>query len=99
VSNEELKNYIVNKGEYFKIKSIDFFRDGGTVILGTTGRTFYIHNHSEVFYFNYPLTVENTVTDPLLIEFLFHSIEKYIKECEDNIIRYKRILTRFKSNV
>lgn len=99
MTNEELKDYIVNKGEYFRIKNIDTFRDGGTVVLITTDRTFYIHQNSEIFYFNTPSTVKNTVTDPLLIQFLLYSIEKYIKECEDNIIRHKSMLTKLKNNV
>jgi hypothetical protein len=92
MTEEQTKEYVVNGGKLFIIKSIDTIRDGGTKVLDTTGGKFYIHKDSRKFHSGYVLSDENLITDFLLIEYLIERTEKYINRCEDDVKWNKNLL-------
>jgi hypothetical protein len=92
MTEEQMKQYVVKGGRLFIIKTIDTIRDGGTILVDTTGGKFYIHSDSKKIHSNYPLNNENLVSDILLIEYLKERIETYIKRCEEDVERNKHLL-------
>ncbi len=96
MTEEQMKEYVVNGGKLFTIKTIDIIRDDGTVVLDTTGGVFFIHKDSKKFHYRYSPSNENLVTDLLLVEYLIERIEAYIKRCEEDVQRNKNLLTEIK---
>jgi len=92
MTEEQMKEYVVNGGKLFTITSIGTIRDGGTKIINTTKDDYYIHKDSKKFHSDYAPSEENLITDFLLIEYLIERIETYIKRCEENIERDKNLL-------
>jgi len=92
MTEEQMKEYVVNDGKLFTIKTIDTIRDGGTKVLDTTGGKFYIHKDSKKFHSGYSPSDENLITDFLLIEYLIERIESYIKRSEDELNWDKNLL-------
>ena len=92
MTEEQMKEYVVNGGKLFIIKVIDSIRDGGTKIIKTTKDDYYIHKDSKKFHSGYSPSEENLITDFLLIEYLTERIETYIKKCEEDVIRNKNLL-------
>lgn len=92
MTEEQMKEYVVNGGKIFTIKTIDTIRDGGTKVLDTTGGKFYIHKDSKKFHSGYSTSEENLITDFLLIEYLIERIETYIKRCEEDVEHNKNLL-------
>ena len=92
MTEEQVKEYVVNGGKLFTIKLIHTIRDGGTKVLDTTGGDFYIHKDSKKFHRGYTPSDENLITDFLLIEYLIDIIEKYINRCEDDVKWNKNLL-------
>jgi hypothetical protein len=88
----KMKEYVVNGGKLFTIKTIDTIRDGGTKVLDTTGGKFYINKDSKKFHSGYSPSDENLITDFLLIEYLIERIESYIKRSEDELNWDKNLL-------
>jgi hypothetical protein len=92
MTEEQMKEYVVNGGKLFTIKTIDTIRDGGTKVLDTTGGRFYINKDSKKFHSGYSPSDENLITDFLLIEYLIERIESYIKRSEDELNWDKNLL-------
>jgi hypothetical protein len=92
MTEERIKEYVVNGGKLFTIKTIDTIRDGGTKVLDTTGGKFYINKDSKKFHSGYSPSDENLITDFLLVEYLIKRIETYIKRCEEDLERDKNLL-------
>jgi len=92
MTEEQMKEYVVNGGKLFTITLIDTIRDGGTKIIKTTKDDYYIHKDSKKFYSGYAPNEENLITDFLLIEYLIERIETYIKRCEEDVERNKNLL-------
>lgn len=92
MTEEQIKEYVVNGGKLFTITSIGTIRDGGTKIINTTKGDYYIHKDSKKFHSGYPLSEENLITDFLLIEYLIERIETYIKRCEEDVEWNKNLL-------
>jgi hypothetical protein len=92
MTEEQMKEYVVNGGKLFTIKTIDTIRDGGTKVLDTTGGKFYINKDSKKFHSGYSPSDENLITDFLLIEYLIERIESYIKRSEDELNWDKNLL-------
>jgi hypothetical protein len=92
MTEEQMKEYVVNGGKLFTIKTIDTIRDGGTKVLDTTGGIFYINKDSKKFHSGYSPSNENLITDFLLIEYLIERIESYIKRSEDELNWDKNLL-------
>lgn len=90
-NEDQIKQYVLNGGKIFSVKSIDTIRDGGTKIIKTTNEDYYINKNNETFHFGYP-TEENIITNPLLEVFLIDRIEKYIQECKDDIEQNEKFL-------
>ena len=92
MTEEQMKEYVVNGGKLFTITLIDTIRDGGTKIIKTTKDDYYIHKDSKKFHYDYTPNEENLITDFLLIEYLVERIETYIKRCEEDVERNKNLL-------
>jgi hypothetical protein len=92
MTEEQMKEYVVNGGKLFTITLIDTIRDGGTKIIKTTKDDYYIHKDSKKFHSGYTPSDENLITDFLLIEYLVERIETYIKRCEEDVERNKNLL-------
>ena len=92
MTEERMKEYVVNGGKLFTITLIDTIRDGGTKIIKTTKDAYYIHKDSKKFHSGYAPSDENLITDFLLIEYLIKRIETYIKRCEEDVERNKNLL-------
>ena len=92
MTEEQMKEYVVNGGKLFTITSIGTIRDGGTKIITTTKGDYYIHKDSKKFHSSYSPSEENLITDFLLIEYLTERIETYIKRCEEDVERNKNLL-------
>ena len=92
MTEEQIKEYVVNGGELFTIKTIETIRDGGTKVLDTTGGKFYVHKDTKKFHSDYKPSDENLITDFLLIEYLTELIERYIKRCENDVRWNKNLL-------
>ncbi len=97
MTNEQMKEYVVNGGKLFIIKSIDIIRDGRTGVLDTTQGKFYIHQSNKTFHSGYAPSDENLITDFLLVEYLITQIEEYISRCENNVKRNKNLLTEIQT--
>ena len=97
MTEEQMKEYVVNGGKLFTIKTIDTIRDGGTDVLDTTVGKFYIHKDSKKFHYGYSPSDENLITDFLLIEYLIEIIETYIKRCVEDVERDKNMLTEIQN--
>jgi hypothetical protein len=97
MTEERIKEYVVNGGKLFTIKTIDTIRDGGTKVLDTTGGKFYINKDSKKFHSGYSPSDENLITDFLLVEYLIERIETYIKRCDEDLERNKNLLIEIKN--
>lgn len=98
MTEERMKEYLVNGGELFRITLIDTIRDGGTKVIKTTKDDYYIDKNSENFYSGYELTEKKLITDLLLIQYLTERIETYIKRCEADLERNKNLLVQLLKN-
>jgi len=97
MTEEQMKEYVVNGGKLFIIKTIETISDGGTGVLDTTGGKFYIHKDSKNFHSGYSPSDKNLITDFLLIEYLIEQIKTYIKRCEDDVERNKNLLVKIQN--
>jgi hypothetical protein len=97
MTEEQMKEYVVNGGKLFTITLIDTIRDGGTKIIKTTKDDYYINKDSKKFHSGYSPSEENLITDFLLIEYLTERIETYIKRCEEDVERNKNLLIEIKN--
>ena len=92
MTEEQMKEYLVNGGKLFTVTSIDTIRDGGTKIIETTKEDYYINQYSKRFNYDYPPSKKNSITDFLLIEYLIDRIKTYIKRSEEDVERNKNLL-------
>lgn len=94
MTDKRFNKYVLNGGKLFIIKSIDTIRDSETKVINTSDDSFLIHKDSKRFYYRFEPYDE--ITDSLLIEYLIDRIDKYIENCEDEIIRNKNLLAEIK---
>ncbi len=91
------KYYQKYAGNLFIITSIDTIRDGGTIEIKTTGKTFYLNKQNTSFHTEYPLKSENKINDPLLIEYLIERIDIFVDKSKAKIEILERILQNTKN--
>lgn len=94
---ESIVEYLKNGGDFFTISTINFYRDGGTVVVETSSNTiFYIDKDYVNFYSAYPPSLENLITDNLQKIFLLHRIEQFIERQEEDTNHIKIALSKLK---
>ena len=53
MTEERMKEYVINGGKLFTVTYISTIRDGGTKIIKTTKDDYYIHKDSKKFHSSY----------------------------------------------
>ncbi len=98
-TEEIIKKYVEHGGKLFTVITIDTIRDGGTKYISTREQNvnFYIDKHNKTLHNNYPTSNDNLIKDIELETYLIDRIETYIKRCEDDVIRNKKLLENIKT--
>lgn len=100
MTDERFKQYVQSGGSYFRVKLIDIIRDGGTKVIETTDKNFYVHMKDNTIHSGVRTTDENKITDSLLIEYLAEAIEKFIKSQESNLALSNKVYSEIiKTNI
>ena len=96
MNEEKIKKYVVGGGELFIVTGIGRYRDGGTGVIDTTKRKFYIDKLEKTLHYNYPTTEDNLIEDELLINYILDSVESYVKKQESEMERNKNLFKTLK---
>ena len=94
MTDNEIREYLDKGGNLFSVRKIDFYRDGGSVLVELSNKNiYYITNDYKYVCKTYPPKEENQINgDTLLIKYLKHRIESFVSTMEDNLSRYKTVL-------
>src|ERR1039457_3102663 len=92
-TEEIIKKYVKDGGKLFYVKGMDGVRDGGTkVIHASEDLYFYIEKEVKSLHLSYPPKDENLITDIGLKTYLIDRIEAYVKKCQEDVERNKKLL-------
>lgn len=94
MTDDEIREYLGKGGCLFSVRKINFFRDGGSVIVELSNNNiYYITNDYKYVCKTYPPKEENQINgDTLFIKYLKHRIESFVSGIENSLSRYKTIL-------
>ena len=90
MQEELITEYIKNdgRGQIWTISHIDSYRDGGTIVLQTTGKNelkYYIHHENWTLHNLYPPNNSNLITDKPTIAYIMYKIDKYQESIESKM--------------
>ena len=96
---EQIKKYVMDGGKLFRITNIDTIRDGGTRVIETTDKKYYVDKTTNKFHSGYPTLPENLITDEPHVYYLIDRMESYIKLCENDLITNKDLLNKIETSL
>ena len=81
MNKEEYDEYLNGGGKFYKIRSYDIYRDGGTgVIVTKNDGELFVHKHNNTIHYKYPPSKENIIIDRLTIKWLKRQINNYTQD-------------------
>lgn len=97
VTEEEIREYIINGGEPITVHNIDTLRDGGTVVIECgypTKFKYYLHQDDYTIHTGYPTTQDNKLTDDFLKRYLIHRMKTYRDRKYDDVLRIENYIDK-----
>ena len=84
------------------VQQMSLYRDGGTIEFKIFTDSHLINYYCSMpperkFYYS-SITPEHEITDPQLIEYFIHEIDRYIEKQEETVLQNKNLLKQIENN-
>jgi hypothetical protein len=101
MTDERIKEYLMNGGNLFMVTLIDSYRMTPTVrLIKTTKDTYYIHEQNNTIQTSLKFSEKNIITNKLFIEYLISRINTYKRSLEKIIeVDIKKSINVLESNL
>ena len=96
MTEERMKEYFNTGGEIFRLLRVDSYRDGGTIVIETSKGTYYGGKESKKLHTDRPTTDDNLLQDPLKIEFLLFTLERFLDAERQKVSWYEATIDKLK---
>jgi hypothetical protein len=91
---ESLIREYVSNNDLFIITDVDIIRDGGTIVLRSNKKQYYIHKDDWTIHDNYPTTNDNLVIDKPTQVYLLDKLHKYKEDIQFKLTKIENIIER-----
>lgn len=92
MTEDQMREYVVNGGVLFTVKSISSYRDGGTKVIVTNQGNYYVHKDNHTLHLDYPASDSNRIPDVLLSGYIMDRVGAYIKKSQEDTLRHIKML-------
>jgi len=98
ISEDLIKEYVLEGGKLWSIKIITIVIDGGTIAVMRTSPSsvylpsLYIDRNKWTCHISYPLTNDNIITDKPTLAYMDDRLAKYKRDCEHNLAQANRVI-------